>query len=192
MENGETNVSRPGKVAFLGYLELDNGASYRGAILVTDDWGKPLEFRCTAPVKPTAVQRTLYGSTLMPHVLVALIAKPLIDALIEEPVAVLVSESMFLDLRHNVDVPVVRVRRQGNEVKVTAEDDGQTNQIFVMDCESGRFDPVIVEAHWKFPDDTNSCAVLLKELFGRWDVIEPFDRLHKGLEYVHKEKVMAS
>src|SRR6266700_637974 len=190
MENGETNVSRPGKVAFLGYLELDNGASYRGAILVTDDWGKPLEFRCTAPVKPTAVQRTLYGSTLMPHVLVALIAKPLIDALIEEPVAVLVSESMFLDLRHNVDVPVVRVRRQGNEVKVTAEDDGQTNQIFVMDCESGRFDPVIVEAHWKFPDDTNSCAVLLKELFGRWDVIDPSDRLHKGLEYVHKEKVM--
>ena len=85
MEYEETNVSRPGKVALLGYLEFDNSASYRGAILVTDDWGKPLEFRCTAPVKPTAVQRTLYGSTLTPHLLVALIAKPLMDALNEEP-----------------------------------------------------------------------------------------------------------
>ena len=113
MENGETNVNGPGKVAFLGYLELDNGASYRGAILVTDDWGKPLEFRCTAPVKPTAVQRTLYGSTLMPHVLVALIGKPLIDALNEEPVAVLVSESMFLDLRHNARRSHVRAFFRG-------------------------------------------------------------------------------
>ena len=85
MEDEEANVSRPGKVAFLGYLQFDNGASYRGAILVTDDCGKPLEFRCTAPVKPTAVQRTLYGSTLTPHLLVALIAKPLMDALNEEP-----------------------------------------------------------------------------------------------------------
>ena len=85
MEDEEANVSRPGKVAFLGYLQFDNGASYRGAILVTDDWGKPLEFRCTPPVKPTAVQRTLYGSTLTPHLLVALIAKPLMDALNEEP-----------------------------------------------------------------------------------------------------------
>ena len=85
MENGERNVSRPGKVAFLGYLEFDNSASYRGAILVTDDWGKPLEFRFTAPVKPTAVQRTLYGSMLTPHLLVALIAEPLMEALNEEP-----------------------------------------------------------------------------------------------------------
>ena len=33
---------------------------------LTDDLGKPLEFRCTAPVKPNAVQRTLYGQTLFP------------------------------------------------------------------------------------------------------------------------------
>jgi len=85
MEYAETNVSGPGKVALVGYLEFDNSGSYRGAILVTDDWGKPLEFRCTAPVKPTAVQRTLYGSTLTPHLLVALIVEPLMEALNAEP-----------------------------------------------------------------------------------------------------------
>jgi hypothetical protein len=85
MADEATNANRPGKVAFLGYLQFDNGASYRGAILVTDDCGRPLDFRCTAPVKPTAVQRALNGASLIPHVLVALIAKPLMDALNEEP-----------------------------------------------------------------------------------------------------------
>lgn len=192
METEGISASQPGKIAYLGYMEFDNGGSYRGAILVTDDWGKPLEFRCTAPVKPTSVQRTLYGSTLMPHVLVELIAKPLMDSLNEEPVAVLVSYETFLDLRHKVDVPVVQIRRQGTGVKVTAASDEEGNQNIVMDSESGKFAPIIVEAHWKFPDDTNSCASLLKELFGRWDVVEPFERLHKGLDYVHKEKVLAS
>ena len=41
MESEEKTVNPPGKIAFLGYLELDNGAVYRGAILVTDDWGNP-------------------------------------------------------------------------------------------------------------------------------------------------------
>ena len=85
MEDEKTEVSRPGKVALLGYLEFDNGSSYRGAIFVTDAGGKPLEFRCTAPVKPTAAQRALNGSTLLPRVLIAIIAKPLMDALNEEP-----------------------------------------------------------------------------------------------------------
>ena len=192
METDEVSVNQPGKVAYLGYMEFDNGGSYRGAILVTDDWGKPLEFRCTAQVKTTSVQRTLYGSTLMPHVLVELIAKPLMDSLNEEPVAILVSDETFLDLRHNVDVPVVQIRRQGTDLKVTAASDGEGNQNIVMDCESGKFAPIIIEAHWEFPDDTNSCASLLKELFGRWDVVEPFERLHKGLEFVHKDKVLAS
>src|SRR2546422_6943943 len=109
MEYGETNVSRRGKVALLGYLEFDNSASYRGAILVTDDWGKPLEFRCTAPVKPNAVQRTLYGQTLLPHVLVELIGAPLLQAVQEQPAIVIIQENLFFDLRHKVDTPIVRL-----------------------------------------------------------------------------------
>ena len=34
MENETANVSQPGKIAFLGYMEFDSGASYRGAILI--------------------------------------------------------------------------------------------------------------------------------------------------------------
>jgi hypothetical protein len=192
MGNEETSDCQPARIAFWGHAEFDDGGSYRGAILATDDWGKPLEFRCTAPVKPTSVQRTLYGSTLMPHILVELIAKPLTDALNEKPAAVLVSEPLFLGLRYKVDVPVVWIRRQSLDIKVTTEADNSDGHTILMDCESGRFEPVIMESHWEFPQDTDSCARLLKELFGRWDIVEPFERLYKGLEYVHNEKVLAS
>jgi len=121
MENEAANVSQPGKIAFLGYMELDSGASYRGAILITDDWSKPLEFRCTAPVKPNAVQRTLYGQTLLPHVLVELIGAPLLQAVQERPEVIVIQESLFFDLRHKTDTPVVRLRRQGADVKLSSD-----------------------------------------------------------------------
>ena len=91
------------RVAFLGYMEFDGAAAYRGAILVTDEWGKPLEFRCTAPVKPNAVQRTLYGQTLMPHILVELIGVPLYEAVQEKPEIIVIQEGLFFDLRHKIE-----------------------------------------------------------------------------------------
>ena len=48
MDNETANVSQPGKIAFLGYVELDSGASYRGAILITDDWGTTSTFSADA------------------------------------------------------------------------------------------------------------------------------------------------
>jgi hypothetical protein len=86
----------------------------------------------------------------------------------------------------------VWIRRQNIGIKVATEADGRDNNNILMNCESGRFEPVIVEAHWEFPGDADACARVLTELFGRWDIVEPFERLHKGLEYVHNEKVLAS
>ena len=84
----ETNQQPPATqttIGFLGYREFDDGKAYRGAILVTDESSKPLEFRCTAPVRPTNLQRTLYGKSLLPHILTELIAVPLIASMREKP-----------------------------------------------------------------------------------------------------------
>jgi hypothetical protein len=45
----ESESNNKKRLAFLGYSEFDKG--YRGGILVTDEWGKRVEFRCTAPVR---------------------------------------------------------------------------------------------------------------------------------------------
>ena len=54
-------------LAFVALAEVEEGV-LRGGILVTDAQGKPVEFRCTSPIRPNAVQRTLYGGTLMTHI----------------------------------------------------------------------------------------------------------------------------
>ena len=110
----ETNQQPPATqttIGFLGYREFDDGKAYRGAILVTDESSKPLEFRCTAPVRPTNLQRTLYGKSLLPHILTELIAVPLIASMREKPQLILITDDAFFDVRQKIAAPVVRVAR---------------------------------------------------------------------------------
>src|ERR1035438_1203629 len=98
MSTDQQPASQQTSIAFLGYREFDDGAAYRGAILVTDEWSKPLEFRCTAPVRPTDLQRTLYGKSLLPHILTELIGAPLISSVREKPQLILIAEDAFFDV----------------------------------------------------------------------------------------------
>ena len=69
------------KIAFLETYNLEDEAGIMGAILVTDAETKPLEFRVTAPIKPTNFQKTLYGDVLLEHILTELVSVPLLNAL---------------------------------------------------------------------------------------------------------------
>ena len=190
MENESYVVDEKTRLAFLGCSEFDEG--YRGGVLVTDEWGKPLEFRCTAPVHPNPVQRTLYGRTLLPHIAVELIGVPLLGILQEKPEIVIIQDEIFFDVRRDIEVPVVRLRRQGEEVTVNDSSDSAKITPTVMDSPSGKFQPIVMEAHREFAQDSAAWRYQLNDLFGRWDLIEPFDRLTKALEYVHQQKVLES
>jgi len=176
-------------VGFLGMLTLEKGSAFRGGILVTDDWGKPLEFRCTAPVRPNQVQRTLYGQTLLPHIAVELIGLPLLKSIQEKPSLVIIQEDVFFDVRLRYEAPLVRLWRQGEQVRLqSAGEQEQANS--VLNCGTGKFQPIVLEVHRQFHTDSQSCAGCLSDMFGRWDLIEPFERLKRALEYVHEQKLM--
>jgi hypothetical protein len=177
-------------IAFLGFREFDDGEAYRGAILVTDESSKPLEFRCTAPVRPTQLQRTLYGKSLLPHVLTELIAMPLISSVREKPQLILIAEDAFFDVRQKVSTPVIRVVRPGGS-KSKQEDQSKSKSLLLQSA-SGKFTQVEIDAHWKFSGDLDSSSDRLRDLFGRWDLTEPFQRLGEGLQYVHDERVLES
>jgi len=186
----ESTVSTPdNRVAFLGMLNLDKGSAYRGGILVTDGCGKPVEFRCTAPVRPNPVQKTLYGQTLLPHIAVELIGLPLLRSIQEKPALVIIQDAVFFDVRLHLETALVRLWRQGEQVilQPTGEQ-AQTNA--VLNCATGKFQPIVSEPHWQFRGDSESYGPQLSEMFGRWDLIEPFDRLNRALEYLHEHKLM--
>jgi hypothetical protein len=50
----------------IGYLDVQqlDPAGYLGGLLVVDDFGLPVEFRHSVALRPTKLQRTLYGDAL--------------------------------------------------------------------------------------------------------------------------------
>ena len=108
-------------LAFTTLVEVENSV-LRGGILITDAHGKPVEFRCTSPIRPNAVQRTLYGSTLMPHIAVELVGSPLLKNVQTSPDVVLVQQEEFLTLRERFDKPLLLAVRQGQDIRLSEEE----------------------------------------------------------------------
>ena len=61
-------MTQPTESINLGFLGVQREpAGYVGGYLVTNRWGRPLEFRLSSPVLPNKVQQILYGPTLEPY-----------------------------------------------------------------------------------------------------------------------------
>jgi hypothetical protein len=96
------------RLGFLTAIEIpDRG--YVGGLLVTNHYGRPLEFQCTAPLKPNRTQEILYGPTLVPYVLGDLIGRTLIEKVGVKPHIVLTEREELLGLRDLVEIPVACV-----------------------------------------------------------------------------------
>src|SRR5262249_2192259 len=92
-------------LGFLTVLHEANG--YLGGYLVTNMWGRPLEFRLSTAVQPNRVQQILYGGTLQPYICADLIGKTLIDKTGIPAQLVVTDTEPALDLRLKLDAPVV-------------------------------------------------------------------------------------
>ena len=165
---------------FIAVHKFDDGASYRGALLATDDNTTPLEFRCTNAIKPTQLQKTLYGNILDEHILVELIAKPLFDAATQIPRIVIITDPLLLNFREKVSIPVVLLEKE-SEFKIPEDD--QTRG--VVTSESGKYEPVVMTVHEKYLDDRVTAGDLLSEVFSKRSLLEPFERIEIALNEVH-------
>ena len=91
-------------VGFLAILNDSSGTL--GGLLVTNAWGRPLEFRLTSAVQPNRVQAILYGAALPGFLAGELIGKTLVDKT-TTPFKWIVTDSVqALELRPHVACPV--------------------------------------------------------------------------------------
>ena len=82
MANAETKSA-----ATLGFLTVLEHAQHglMGGYLVLNPSGRPLEFHCTAPIKPNRAQQILFGPTLEPYIYGEQIAQALVNKSTHEP-----------------------------------------------------------------------------------------------------------
>jgi hypothetical protein len=96
------------RLGFLTAIEVPE-RGFVGGLLVTNHFGRPLEFQCTAPLKPNRAQEILYGPTLIPYVLGDLIGRTLIEKVGVKPHLVLTERNDLLPMRDLVSIPVACV-----------------------------------------------------------------------------------
>jgi len=93
---------------YLGFLTVVDRASYGliGGYLILNTAGRPLEFHCTTPVRPSRAQQILYGPTLEPYLFGEQIGQSLLSKAKLEPLAVCTDRVEVLAVREYTAVPV--------------------------------------------------------------------------------------
>jgi hypothetical protein len=148
-------------LGFLTVLHEANG--YLGGYLVTNQWGRPLEFRLSTAVQPNRVQQILYGGTLEPYLCADLIGKTLVDKT-GLPVQLVVTDTpAVLDLRLKLETPVALLPPGGAAVGSQA-----------------------LQHHPQFPGDATAVRELLDRLGGSLDLTEPFQRIREAMGEARK------
>lgn len=88
----------PANTSLIGYVVAQAVAEnvFMGAILITDCYGMPAEFRYTEPVRATKIQKILYGDVLEKYILCDVIAANLTEKLEQKPEIMVVSDYRLL------------------------------------------------------------------------------------------------
>lgn len=118
MSNVETK-SKP-TIGFLTVIDNPQHGLF-GGYLILNMTGRPLEFHCTAPIKPNRAQEILYGPTLEAFLYGEQIGQTLLKQSSHQPLMVCTDREPALAVRQYVSWPVVLVLPP--EQSVTIETD---------------------------------------------------------------------
>ncbi len=170
-------------IGYVSLVETNTKDGYLGAILVMDCSGVPREFRATFPVKPTLVQKTLYGDTLETYIGIELCGKPLLQSINHNLNLLAVNRESLLGLRETMECPVLFFQRAGEALEISSTmEPKETKSKFQVKSKSGRFQPITISAFHKSPADLKTAFPLLDEIFQGIDLFEPFERIERALQ----------
>ncbi len=106
-------LGKPISDLVLGYLSCPKDSpGFLGCILVTDSRTRPLEFSYVFPVRPTTMQRILYGRTLEEHLMVDVIGKKLLTGISRKPDIVFVDSESLLGIARLSTTPVAYLAKK--------------------------------------------------------------------------------
>ncbi|MEM6470153.1 MAG: hypothetical protein AAF802_11410 [Planctomycetota bacterium] len=173
-------VSPDKKPPSIGYLTVvrheHNG--WTGGLLVLDNVGRPLEFQCTLPVRPTRTHEILFGPTLRSHLIAEVISKALIQKCRCKPSILCCDQIEVLDAESVADCPFALVRQAAEEDEGPITGD-MLDGYEAIDFVGASF-LVAIEQLDRSRDIAQSCGDLP-------DPIEPFERIREAIKEAHSQ-----
>ena len=169
-----------GGLSNLGFLTVLHEASgYLGGYLVTNVWGRPLEFRLSSAVQPNRVQHILYAATLEPYICADLIGKTLVDKAAVPVQLIVTDHEAVLDLRLKLECPVLWLAPVADSRRESDDHRGA----LVSPGEAGRGSLL---CHPRFGSDVPLARELLTRLDSSFDLAEPFLRVREAIGEARK------
>lgn len=172
------SVSSGVTLGFLTAVEHEQLGVFGGYLLLNAA-GRPLEFHCTAPLKPNRPQQILYGPTLEPYLYGEVIGQALLEKASAKPTLVCTDREAMLAVRSFASVPVVQVWSPPETVEgKIARVDGP-HGIPVRFVTVGRNRLATAAGH---AADRSLLEGKLAELAESFDLAEPFARIREAIK----------
>jgi len=168
-----TPLPPAGPTAFtIGFLTLlSDPSGVVGGYLLTNAWGRPLEFRMSTAVQPNRVQQILYGPTLTEYLHTDLIGKTLIEKTALAP-ALLVTDSVHaLALRSRLNVPTLVI--------------DATESVGLIKLSHARASVALAYSS-RFASDRAAIEERLERVDPAVDLAEPFTRIREAVVEARK------
>ena len=165
-------TASPPTLAFLTIQQ--EPAGWAGYYLVTNAWGRPLEFRLSSAVQPNRVQTALYGPTLMDYLHGDVIGKALVEKTSLKPDLIVTDGVPGLALRGRVEVPVVALRPDGAILPAEAR------SLTHPRCSLALLIPAA------FATDEAALVEKLDQIDPAVDLVEPFARIREAVAEARK------
>jgi hypothetical protein len=188
----DCEVKSQGSLGFLTVLEHEEQGLV-GGYLILNAAGRPLEFHCTAPVKPNRAQQILFGPTLESYLYGEQIGQTLVTKASVEPLAVCTDILAGLSVRDYVSLPVALVLRAEERTAENEVSPASGSLAWRVDAprrapghlttfEIGRNHLAVATGR---DADRQSITARLENL-AAFDLSEPFERIREAVGEAHK------
>jgi hypothetical protein len=177
MSSGET---RPTAIGFYTVVPHEQHGLF-GGLLLLNRTGRPLEFHCTAPLKPNRAQEILYGATLESYLYGEAIGQALLAKASVRPEFVCVDRAAGLAVRETIESPVMLI--------VPPHEPGASDApLFRVDAaHEAALRPFSlgrhrVAVHRRFAEDEARLTAAVAVLPEGFDLLEPFERIRGAID----------
>jgi hypothetical protein len=180
LKDGDSALTNTTANINLGFLTVQQEANgYVGGLLITNIWGRPLEFRMSSPVQPNRIQQILHGGTLQGYICADVIGKALVDKTTTTVEVILTDRESVLDLRIKTETPIAWLASVGDPMAEDLAEDGA-----LVRPAAGDRGPIL--CHPRFPEDAARIREVLAGIDGSIDVAEPLSRIREALKEARK------
>lgn len=176
----------PPAIGFLTVCEHGE-QGYFGGYLILNATGRPLEFHCTAPVRPSRAQSILYGPTLKAFVCGDQIGPALAARAKAKPLLICVDVPELLDMRASSEQPIVLAMNDDQDRAEERRHPAPLNSLATPDP-LVRFSlddcPTAVARDWI--GDKAEIERTWAAFSGRIRLAEPFARIREAIDEARK------